>query len=123
MKINYVLDNKNIIVSWTRIPFNAELPWIEVEDTVEIHPGYDKIIKGKLVQDFESYNTAKQAELLKLSKFDRIRELKSLLNETDYLALKFADGVFTEEEYAPIRSLRQSYRDEINVLETEIASL
>ena len=49
----------------------------------------------------------------------RIRKLKKFLSETDYKAIKYAEGVIIEEEYAPIRLQRQEWRDEINALEEE----
>lgn len=49
--------------------------------------------------------------------FERISELKTLLSESDYKAIKFSDGVLTEEEYAPIREKRQAWRNEINEIE------
>lgn len=47
----------------------------------------------------------------------QINALKEQLAETDYKALKFIDGEFTEEEYAPIRKERKNYRIKINELE------
>lgn len=47
----------------------------------------------------------------------QINALKEKLAETDYKALKFIDGEFTEEEYAPIREERKNYRIKINELE------
>ena len=47
----------------------------------------------------------------------QINTLKEQLAETDYKALKFIDGEFTEEEYAPIREERKNYRIKINELE------
>jgi hypothetical protein len=47
----------------------------------------------------------------------RIAYLKSELADTDYLCLKFTDGAFSEEEYAPIRQKRAEYRAEINKLQ------
>ncbi len=49
----------------------------------------------------------------------RIEELKTLLYNTDYKAIKFSEGSLTEEEYAPIRAQRQAWRDEINRLEQQ----
>lgn len=46
----------------------------------------------------------------------RIMELKSLLAETDYKAIKYAEGLISEEEYAPIKAQRQEWRDEINAI-------
>lgn len=39
------------------------------------------------------------------------------LTTTDYLAIKYAEGELTEEEYAPIRALRRQWRQRINELE------
>ena len=47
----------------------------------------------------------------------QINALKEKLAETDYKALKFIDGEFTEKEYAPIREERKNYRIKINELE------
>lgn len=52
----------------------------------------------------------------------RINELKQLLTDSDYKAIKFAEGQMTEEEYAPIKAQRQAWRDEINELEESISS-
>lgn len=53
--------------------------------------------------------------------YARIKELKDKLSESDYKALKFSDGVMTEEEYAPIRSERQAWRSEINEIEKDFS--
>ena len=50
----------------------------------------------------------------------RINELKQLLKETDYRAIKYAEGCYTEEEYKPYKEQRQAYRDEINELEATL---
>ena len=52
----------------------------------------------------------------------RIAELKHNLDETDYLAIKYAEGFISETDYAPIKAQRQAWRDEINALEAELAS-
>lgn len=51
-----------------------------------------------------------------------ITALKSLLTDTDYKALKHADGVMSAEEYEPIRQQREEWRDKINALEMELAA-
>ena len=47
----------------------------------------------------------------------QIMELKIKLKETDYKAIKFAEGLLTKEEYEPIKKERQALRDKINQLE------
>lgn len=43
-------------------------------------------------------------------KFALIRVCKDNLSATDYKAYKYAEGWYTEEEYAPIRQEREYYR-------------
>ena len=47
----------------------------------------------------------------------KIFDLKIKLKQTDYQAIKYAEGQITEEEYAPIKAQRQEWRNEINLLE------
>lgn len=51
---------------------------------------------------------------------NRIFLLKRLLSETDYQAIKYAEGLISVEDYKEIKELRQSYRDEINELESKL---
>ena len=46
-----------------------------------------------------------------------ITQLKKLLSDTDYKAIKYAEGQISESEYASVRAERQGYRDRINYLE------
>ena len=48
---------------------------------------------------------------------ERIMELKRLLTETDYKAVKYAEGEYTVEEYEPTKTARAGWRAEINVLQ------
>ena len=70
-----------------------------------------KIVNGTLAERDKTQDFKKAANAA------RILELKRLLFDSDYKALKFSGGVMTEEEYAPIRAQRQAWRDEINELE------
>ncbi len=47
----------------------------------------------------------------------QIAALKRRLAETDYKALKFAEGAIPAGEYEPVRLQRQAWRDEINEIE------
>ena len=40
--------------------------------------------------------------------YDKILELKKNLSDTDYKAIKYAEGFITEEDYAPIKAQRQA---------------
>lgn len=54
------------------------------------------------------------------NKIKEIIDLKQKLAETDYQAIKYAEGQIGEEEYRPIREQRQAWRDKINELEAEL---
>lgn len=47
-----------------------------------------------------------------------IETLKRNLADTDYQAIKYAEGVVTESEYAPIKSQREDWRYRINYLQS-----
>lgn len=61
-----------------------------------------------------------QKELAKMQAEKRIAELKQLLKDSDYRAIKYAEGMYSEDDYRPYRELRNSYRKEINELEAQI---
>ena len=49
-----------------------------------------------------------------------IQQLKKQLSDTDYKAIKYAEGQISEEDYAGIRAERQACRDRINWLEERL---
>jgi hypothetical protein len=53
-----------------------------------------------------------------IEKLQEIEKLKRELEESDYKAIKFAEGILTEQEFAPIRTARQNARARINELES-----
>lgn len=52
-----------------------------------------------------------------------IADLKAKLRNTDYQAIKYAEGLLSEEEYMSIKEQRQAWRDEINSLQEELKEL
>lgn len=50
----------------------------------------------------------------------RILELKQNLKDTDYQAIKYAEGIIGAPEYYDIKQKRQEWRDEINRLEMNL---
>lgn len=106
MKVYLLLKNKVITgYSYSELPGTIEL---EIEDPSSIKLGIDTYEAGKVVANELPVAQIKSA---------RIRELKGLLAESDYLCLKHADGELTDEEYAEIKAQRHAWRVEINELE------
>jgi len=58
-----------------------------------------------------------EQDLLKDQYRLEITQLKKLLSDSDYKAIKYAEGQISGEEYSEIKSERQGYRDRINYLE------
>jgi len=73
-------------------------------------------VENNCVIDYDNTEDLRKQEIQ-----ERIIELKELLKETDYRAIKYAEGCYTEEQYQPYKELRQSYRQEINELEKELS--
>lgn len=48
-----------------------------------------------------------------------IDDLKQKLIETESIAIDYADGLLTDEQYEPIKLQRRAWREEINKLESE----
>ena len=101
-----------------------ESEYTAVEDSV-----YEDLTNRKLMwsngvlvpnPNYEAEQLKVQNEIKANKLIDRIHTLKQLLTDSDYRAIKYAEGYYTEEEYAPYKALRQSYRDEINKLEQEL---
>ena len=76
---------------------------------IEEKPAWDEVVKEQV------YVPYSQKELDQL----RIEELKQLLKDSDYKAIKYAEGLITASDYAPIKAMRESYRAEINMLEAK----
>lgn len=76
-----------------------------------------KVINNALTVENLQLSAEQEKEISIIEINNKINILKEQLAETDYKALKFIDGEFTEEEYTPIREERKNYRIKINELE------
>lgn len=80
-------------------------------------PACPEIIEHDEHENIKVYIPYTDEELQKIAAMARIAELKRMLRDSDYKAIKHAEGMLTAEEYAPVKAERQAYRDEINELE------
>ena len=79
--------------------------------------GYTQITKEEYEADLQAMNSSKPANFEIMT---QIASLKQQLMETDYKAIKYAEGWISEEDYAPIKAQRQAIRDQINQLEQQL---
>ena len=84
-----------------------DLKWVIDIPGVEEHDEFEDI------QIYIPYTERELAER-------QIWKLKLKLNETDYEAIKFAEGAMSAAEYAPYKADRAKWRAEINELEKKL---
>ncbi len=106
-------------VERVEIPCDKTLYTQAQVDAIFAGRGANQVIKD--VNGVPTYvNLYTDAELTVQANKKRIAELKALLQATDYQAIKYAEGFISEVDYAPIKQVRQSYRNKINELESQI---
>lgn len=82
---------------------------------------YIEITEEEFLQATNPIITApNELDLSRNNKLLQISELKKLLFDTDYQAIKYAEGLLTAEEYEPVKQQRQAWRDQINQLEASL---
>lgn len=104
----YITKNLLPEIDYTLPPYNFTI--ITIDEKYADCEGSD--FNG-LEFSVEKYNARKIRE----TNLPIILQLKQNLANTDYQAIKYAEGRMTAEEYAPIGEQRQAWRDEINRLE------
>lgn len=108
MKLNY-----NYIKDNTFAPAVLTIDGRQVHNPTEamyLAQGYTKVVP----------HTPTEEEIAEQAKQQRIAELKMLLADSDYKAIKYAEGWLTGDEYAATKAQRQAWRDEINQLESDV---
>lgn len=88
----------------------------DVEKVVDVE-GNPYIAAHTETEDIQVYVPYTEDELAKMDRVREVAELKAHLSATDYQAIKYAEGVISIDEYAPMKEQRQAWRDKINELE------
>lgn len=108
--IKYELDKNNFMTgNWCAVGnFDNQ---VETEET-EID--LNKYWNGN------NWETGENPKLKQSQLEEEIKDLKQKLYDTDYQAIKFAEGLLTADEYAETKAQRQEWRDRINELEKKL---
>ena len=91
----------------------------DVEKVIDV-VGQPYIAEHDEVEDILVYKPYSQQEIKTIKNNNRIIELKQKLEDTDYKAIKYAEGELSREEYAETKAQRRAWREEINKLEEEL---
>lgn len=120
IKVNYNQETGKVI-SFGK---NTQ-PYIEITEQERKQPLPDKysyyaVVDGKFTIKRRT-PTVEEIKVDETAKINRqIFELKQKLTQTDYKAIKYSEGLLTDEEYAEVKAQRQAWRDEINRLEEKL---
>lgn len=79
-----------------------------------------KVIDNGKVREMTAEEIKQYEKDIKLTTDMQIISLKQNLADTDYKAIKYAEGLISDEDYAETKKLRQQWRKEINQLENEL---
>ena len=90
---------------------------VEVDDKYAdcIYSDFDST-GDTFVFNIAKYNSRKEKE----KNIKLINDYKRKLFETDYKAIKYAEGLISETDYVPIKAERENYRKAINSLEISL---
>ena len=91
----------------------------DVERVIDV-VGQPYIAEHDEVEDILVFKPYSEQEIKVIKNNNRIIELKQKLQETDYKAIKYAEGELSVEEYAETKAQRRAWREEINKLEEEL---
>ena len=117
IKVNYNQETGKVI------SFGKDTkPYIEITEQERKQPLPDKysyyaVVDGKFTikRRIPTDEEVKADEATEINR--QIRELKQKLFDTDYKAIKYAEGLLTDEEYVEIKIQRELWRKRINELE------
>ena len=118
MKINLKIEN-DIIVEYQTVPLVEETA---IEITDEQFLLLEQYV-GCLDKDFNIVQDLIDKKRMIQAKKSRIFMLKKFLSNSDYKVMKYMEGQLSSQEFQPTKILRQSWRNEINRLEQEIAEV
>ena len=119
IKVNYNPQTGRVVA------FNKDTePYIEITEQERLQPLPDKysyycVENGKFCIKRRTPTEEELAKDVISNRNKEISELKAKLAQTDYQAIKFAEGWITADDYAPTKALRNSWRARINELEVQ----
>lgn len=119
----YLIDDKRVVAHHKAVVEQFEQGHYEVLKTYD-NGGQDMkwVVDVPYVAPQEAYDEYEDIQVYVpfTDKELAEREIETLMRnlaDTDYQAIKYAEGVMTESEYAPIKSQREDWRYRINYLQ------
>ena len=115
-----IYDDKHLGPFTENVQIAQQLGW--QDNTVAITDTEVSEVDGWVY--LKGYAPKKTESMILVEKYQsEIVELKKYLSDTDYKAIKFAEGEITESDYQEVKSQRHDARVRINELESMIEQL
>lgn len=123
----YTVIEKMLVAHHEAIEAREEISHIEYVKKPSGKIIEKKVVDIPAVKGREAWNEYKDVLVYKLYTEKQLAQreigrLKQKLNNTDYQAIKYAEGLISEYDYAQIKMQRQEWRNQINRLETILKS-
>lgn len=116
MKINYTIDDSNVIIGYIIKPFNETKPYIDINETElkKIRLGITKLVNGKLVHNEDLFLKRTQYKL-------ELRQIDDWFKENDWRVNKIVIGEWTTDDerwttYLTARANKRARQDVLNAL-------
>jgi hypothetical protein len=101
-----------------------DVKWVIDKPRIEAQEAYDETIEVNVYIPYTKKELADMEIMAQIEeKQQEMNNYKMMLASSDYEAIKYAEGWFTEEEYEPIKSEREKIREEIRKIEEDIKNL
>ncbi|MDO4378807.1 MAG: hypothetical protein Q4C64_06750 [Erysipelotrichia bacterium] len=120
MKVSVELDEQKRVKSWASNGNLDNSNVYEVEESIWKSNWEAFLLQNdELVYD----DNLKKAIDEKRNITELINLYKKMLNDTDYKAIKYSEGIISEDEYAETKEKRKFWRKEINRLEESLNNI
>ena len=116
MLYKLILDEKNYLQDFVHMANEEDVYELNASEMNLEYLNCYKLVGDEVIFDEEKYNALVDTK----AKDEEIARLKEELESTDYEAIKYSEGWFTNEEYAPIKAKREALREQIRALESDI---
>ena len=94
-----------------------DVEWVIDQEGVEPQPEKREIEVIDIYVPYTNHQLALRETQAELNKYQQ------LLDDSDYWALKYIEGYYTEEEYAEKKEIRESYRVKVRELTNKLEEL
>ena len=91
-----------------------DVVWVVDEEAIEGREAYDEVIQYQIYIPYSKEFMEHKATIA------QYKDILNKLAKSDHKLLKYLEGYYTEEEYEPIKQIREGYRQAIRELSKKL---